>query len=162
MAKDRGELSNALVCFAKKRAIKFYLLRGRRTTRRGKNRGQVAREYARKNRSNDIHVHGRVERETSEYTGWPSSMSTTRDTNGSFGDRRSAIGDRWIGDRGPPSSLVRLCYTGIPVARAGRGTRILFSSDTITTPITVVLPRRRVASIPSRSLACNAFPFVDY
>lgn len=54
----------------------------------------MVREDARKNRLNDIHVHGRVKRETLEYTGWPSSMSTTRDTNGSFGDRRSVIGDR--------------------------------------------------------------------
>lgn len=38
---------------------------------------------------NDIHVHGRVRRETLEYTGWPWSMPTTRDTNRSFGDRWS-------------------------------------------------------------------------
>lgn len=138
-----------------------YPLQGRRRMR-GKNRGKVdarGREEEpferypcpRACKTRDVWL---------EYTGWPSSMSTTRDTNGSLGDRRSVIGDR----RSRPSfaCLLRLYYTGIPVARPGRATRILFSSDTITTPITVVLPRRRVASIPSRSLACNAFPFVDY
>ena len=36
-----------------------------------------------------IHVHGRIRLETLGYTGWPSSMPTTRDTNRSFGDRWS-------------------------------------------------------------------------
>lgn len=45
------------------------------------------REDAMKNGLNDIHVHRRVRRKTFEYTGWPSSMPTTRDTNRSFGDR---------------------------------------------------------------------------
>lgn len=47
------------------------------------------RSGGRKNGLNDIHVHGRVRLETFEYTGWPSSMPTTRDTNRSFGDRWS-------------------------------------------------------------------------
>lgn len=84
------------------------------------------------------------------YTGWPSSMPTTRDTNRSFGDR-------WSGaffESGSPISPV------LP----GRDGEVgyYFLQITITTPIMVVLPCRRVAPIPSRSLACNAFPFVDY
>lgn len=47
------------------------------------------RSGGRKNGLNDIHVHGRVRLKTFEYTGWPSSMPTTWDTNRSFGDRWS-------------------------------------------------------------------------
>lgn len=78
-----------------------YPLQGRRRMR-GKNRGKVdarGREEEpferypcpRACKTRDVWL---------EYTGWPSSMSTTRDTNGSLGDRRSVIGDR-----GPPSPV---------------------------------------------------------
>lgn len=57
----------------------WYVLQHRKTRRSDENE-QTAEEDATKNGLNDIHVHRRVKRKTLEYTSWPSSMPTTRDT----------------------------------------------------------------------------------